>query len=325
MEVNKNQNIGERFREFFLKKEGVPFVRRKEVDWKIVRKYFAISLGVGLLFLLLLPNSPPESKEFREQSDLVTSGRVSSVDPARDVVEQFESGQRVRDSVPRDLGYLMATAPASPSGGASDRNSVMVVTRGGDDARTQVPPGARIPIRLVEKAIVAGQSMPVVGNVLRDFVQEGEVAVPKGSKLFGEISFESDSERARVDWRTIQFPDGRMRPISAIGVSSDGQVGVEGKIHSEAMKNVVGQTLTRFIAAYAEGSMQRGAMGGNPGGHENGLKNAVSETAKDRADAWAEDLKKEKRWIEVDPQMEFLAILTGSFRFREPGATYGGQ
>ncbi|MFN9066383.1 MAG: hypothetical protein ACK5V3_04090 [Bdellovibrionales bacterium] len=115
----------------------------------------------------------------------------------------------------------------------------------------------------------------------------------------------------------------RERPLSAIGVGSDGQVGVDGRVHSETMKNVIGQTMTRFIGAYAEGSMQRGSLGENPGGAENGLKNAISETAQDQAERWADDLKKEKRWIEISNRTEFYAVLTANFAFRDPGATYG--
>jgi hypothetical protein len=51
------------------------------------------------------------------------------------------------------------------------------------------------------------------------------------------------------------MPDGRERAFSAVSVDLDGQVGVQGRIHSDGVKNAVGQTLSRFIGAYAEGSM----------------------------------------------------------------------
>ena len=105
----------------------------------------------------------------------------------------------------------------------------------------------------------------------------------------------------------------------------DGQVGVEGRIHSDAIKNTIGETITRFIGAYAQGSIQQGSLGAAPGGSENGLKNAVAETANARADAWGEDLKKEKKWIELEAGTESYAVLTQSFVFRDPGATYGGH
>jgi type IV secretory pathway VirB10-like protein len=165
--------------------------------------------------------------------------------------------------------------------------------------------------------------MPVIGIVSKDVLQEGELAIPQGAKLFGEASFNDSTERADIAWRAIQLPDGRGRQISALGVGLDSQIGVEGRVHSEALKNAVGQTLTRFIGAYAEGSMQRGVLGASEGGSENGLKNAIAATAKDRAEAWAETMKKEKKWIEIDAGQEVSAVLTQAFPFREPGNTNG--
>lgn len=132
-------------------------------------------------------------------------------------------------------------------------------------------------------------------------------------------SFDDSSDRAQVVWKSLQFSDGRERQLSAVGISYDGQGGVEGKTHSEAIKNTVGLTLTKFIGAYAEGSMQKGPLGANAGGDDNGMKNAVAETAKDRADSWAHDLQKEKKWIELDSYTESIAVLSSPFIFRDPG------
>ena len=89
------------------------------------------------------------------------------------------------------------------------------------------------------------------------------------------------------------------------------------------MKNAVGQTLTRFVGAYAAGSMNTGMLGANQGGHENGLRNAVAQTATDRANAMGEDLQKERKWIELDGGTETTAVLSQPFTFRDAGATYG--
>jgi type IV secretory pathway VirB10-like protein len=199
----------------------------------------------------------------------------------------------------------------------------MILARGGEDAKTHVPPGGRVPVHLTERIAVSATAMPVIGIVARDYVQGDIVAIPAGSKLLGQVTFDANGDRAKVEWQSIEFESGQQHQFSAVGIGSDGQLGVQGNIQSNAAENIIGATLTRFIGAYAEGSMERGALGGNPGGSDNGRKNAVSETAKDQADAFAETLKKEKRWIELDPGMEFFAVLTSSFTFREVGATYG--
>lgn len=199
----------------------------------------------------------------------------------------------------------------------------MVLVRQGADSGVSVPAGTRLRVRLLERAIVGSQAMPVIGEVTADLMWDGSPVIRKGAKIFGEISFDEATERAKVDWKAVQLPDGRERPLVGIGIGEDGQVGVEGNVQSQVLRNVAGQTLTRFVAAYAEGSIRRGPLGSSEGGSENGLKYAVAETAKDRANAWAEDLSKEAKWIEVSPNQSFVIVLTQAFVFRDPGFTHG--
>lgn len=321
MEVTKG-GLTDRLQSIFLK-EPVPFSGRREVNWKAVKYSLLGTIGLAVFVLLLLPAPNPEVASFQDKGE-VNSGvnQTSEANPTAETAAQLESARMNLNAVPRSLQHLYSSSQGGPSSGTSrDRNSSMIVTRGGLDLKTQVPPGSRIRVRLLSNATVANQSMPVIGIVTSDFVHEDSVAISSGSKVFGEVSFDG-SDRAQVTWKAVQMPDGRERAFSAVSVSKDGQVGVAGKVHSDAVKNTVGQTLTRFIGAYAEGSMQRGALGGNPGGSENGWKNAFAETAKDRAEALAEDMKKERRWIEIGPELEFYAVLTSPFIFREPGGSY---
>lgn len=319
MEIATKPSFRERLRSRFFK-EKIPFATRADINWKSVQKCGLVSLALGILVLLFLPTPKPEETSFHEKAEVGSTAHSSN--DAQDATEQAVN-QMNQGALPSPSGHINQGGGGGLAGSGPDRTASMILTRGGQDSKTQMPAGSRIVVRLIEKATVANQGMPVIGIVAYDFVHEDTVAIPQGSKVFGEASFDGSSDRAKVDWKSIQLPDGRERQIAAIGVGSDGQVGVEGNVHSNAVKNTVGQTLTRFIGAYAEGSMQRGALGGNPGGSDNGWKNAIAETAKDRADALAEDLKKEKRWIELNAGMEFYAVLTQVFVFRDPGATYG--
>lgn len=305
-------------------KEKAYFLNRREINWSSLGKCGALALVIGIVGILMLPAPKEEVGDFHQQAAAGENPRPVSSDPTEETINQLGGGSYSR-SVPANLEHLYAPTygggPSSPGG--NERDSSMILARGGLDSKTQVPPGSRISVRLYEKAVVANQGVPVIGVVMKDYVHEDAVAIPQGSKLFGDVSYDDGGDRANVSWKSVQFPDGRERPLSAIGVGADGQVGVSGRVHSEALKNTVGQTLTRFIGAYAEGSMQRGALGGNPGGTDNGWKNAIAETAKDRAENWADDLKKEKRWIEVSNQTEFYAVLTATFAFRDPGTSYG--
>lgn len=322
MEIATSATFVDRMKNLALKEKSY-FLSRREINWSSLGKCAALALVMGIVGILLIPAPKEAPQNFTEQAQPGERPRLHESDPTQETILQLSRGSFSRKT-PADLSHLYSSPTNGMSGGSGDlKNSSMILGREGLDARTQIPAGSRIAVRLIEKAIVASQGMPIIGVVSHDYVHEGSVAVPQGSKLFGDISFENSGERASVTWRSVQFPDGRERPLSAIGVGSDGQVGVEGRVHSETLKNVIGQTMTRFIGAYAEGSMQRGSLGENPGGAENGLKNAISETAHDQAERWADDLKKEKRWIEISNKTEFYAVLTANFAFRDPGATYG--
>lgn len=322
MEIATRISFFDRMKNLAFKEKSY-FLSRREINWSTLGKCAALALVLGIIGILLIPAPKEAPQNFTEQAHPGERPRLEASDPTQETIQQLSRGSYSR-TAPADLSHLYASPSSGGSGDSGDsKNSSMILGRGGLDSRTQLPAGSRIAVRLIEKAILASQGMPIIGIVSRDYVHEGSVAVPQGSKVFGDVSFENSGERASVTWRSVQFPDGRERPLSAIGVGSDGQVGVEGRVYSEAMKNLIGQTVTRFIGAYAEGSMQRGSLGENPGGIENGLKNAISETAHDQAERWADDLKKEKRWIEISNRTEFYAVLTANFAFLDPGTTYG--
>jgi hypothetical protein len=323
MEVAMKESFLERIKNIAFK-EKVYFLKRREINWASLAKCGMVALFIGVVGILLIPAPKEKVGEFYEQTGLQDDLLSSGSNPTQETLSQLGRGGFAAQT-PSSLDYLYAPSYRGGGSGSSGekRDSPMIMTRGGLDSKTQIPPGSRISVKLYERAVVASQGMPVIGVVTHDFVHEDSVAVPKGSKLFGDVSFDESEGRAQVNWKSIQFPDGRERPFSALGVGPDGQVGVPGQVHSEALKNTIGQAVTRFIGAYAEGSMQKGALGGNPGGSDNGWKNAIAETAKDRAENWTESLKKEKQWIEVSNSTGFYAVLTEAFAFRDPGSTYG--
>ncbi|MDZ4661257.1 MAG: TrbI/VirB10 family protein [Pseudomonadota bacterium] len=320
MEVTKNQNWFSRI--FF--KEAKPFIAKQDINWRRISHAGVVSVVVLVVVLLLLPESKLLTADFHEKADIGSVGASKSIegDPTNDALAQLEQSQMNARSVPSSKDYLGQSSGSGASSSGPDRSSSMIIARSGVDGKTQLPAGTRLSIKLAHKIIVSNQAMPIIGIVTKEVVHEDSVAIPQEAKIFGEASFDDSSDRAQVSWKSVQFPDGRERQLSAVGISADGQGGVEGKTHSEALKNTVGLTLTKFIGAYAEGSIQRGPFGANAGGDGNGMRNAVAETAKDRADSWAHDLQKEKKWIVLEAGNESLAVLSTAFVFRDPGA-YG--
>lgn len=330
MEIISKQALLQRIKEFLLK-DSKPFMKKREVNWNKIKVLIILVIVILILGITFWPITKPQETSFHEKTN---SGTVVSApsenDPTQETVNQLQASGANTASVHSSLNYLYKeNSPASIGGGGSarsgtsDRNGTMILSRGGNDSRTQLPAGTRFLVRLAEKTIVANQAMPIMGFVSKDVMQENDVAIPQGAKLIGDISFDDSTERAQISWTSIIMPDGRERPLSGIGVGRDGQVGVDGNVKSESLKNTTGQAMIRLIGAYAEGSMSRGQFGSNDGGHGNGMKNAIAETAKDRANSLAEDMKKEKKWIELQMGVEFYTVLNQPFLFRAPGATYG--
>jgi hypothetical protein len=309
-------------------KEPKPFTSKREVNWSKVQTWAIVLVGLVILGIIVMPSSRPDLDTFHEKADKgsLAQIKVAENDPTQETIRQFQESQANVRQVHGSLDYLYRPSSPIGSGGGSstpDRNSSMILSRGGSDTRTQLSAGTRVTIRLIGKATIANQGMPVVGIVSNDVSVESGIAIPSGSKVLGEASFDEESERASIVWRSLILPDGRERPFSAIGIGRDGQVGVNGKVYSDGVKNAVGQTLTRFVGAYAAGSMNTGAFGANQGGHVNGMRNAVAQTATDQANAMGEDMQKERKWIELSGGAETVAVLNQPFMFRDPGATYG--
>jgi len=324
--VEKEVNLD--FKNYFLK-EPRPFTSKREVNWSKVQTWAIVAVGIVIFGIIVMPSSQPDQETFHEKAEKgsLAKAQLAENDPTQETIRQLQESQASVRQVHGSLDYLYR--PSSPAGSGSgggsgpDRNSSMILSRGGIDTRTQLSAGTRVTIRLTNKVTIANQGMPVVGIVSQEVATESGTAIPSGSKVLGDASFDEESERASISWRSIILPDGRERPFSAIGVGRDGQVGVGGNVQSDGVKNAVGQTLTRFVGAYAAGSMNTGAFGANQGGHTNGLRNAVAQTATDRANAMGEDLQKERKWIELQNGSETIAVLNQPFTFRDAGATYG--
>lgn len=304
-----------------------PFTTKRDVKWG---KVYWWSIGILLLILMLIlcwPNSTLEQTSFKEKIDEkpISKGRDSVDDPSDETIRQFEEARANANQVHSSLDYLYRPDSTSNGGNRNnpDRNSSMILNRGGADSRTQLLAGTRVTIRLNGNTTIASQGMPVIGHVVKDIYGDSGVAIPSGSKVLGDASFDEDSERASISWRSIILPDGRERPFSAIGVDRNGQVGVSGAIHSDRVKNAVGQTITRFVGAYAAGSMTSGMFGASQGGNSNGIRNAIAQTATDRANAMGENLQKERKWIELQAGVVTVAVLNQPFSFRDAGALNG--
>lgn len=316
--VNNLQNT-------FLKEER-PFTKKRDVNWSRVQIFSVVFISLLVIAILVWPTSPEVQTTFYEKGGIAKPSLPEmSPDPSQEAFKQFKGGGSSGNQVHSSLDYLYGrnTASSGGSGNQANRNSGMIISRNGFDSRTQLSPGTKINIVLLQSVTVEAQSMPIQGKVTSDVEADSGLAIPAGSKALGEVSFDSSSERTTVVWRTIILPDGRERPFSAQGMGGDGHVGLNVRVHSTEAKNVVGLTVTKFVGAYAAGSLNMGPFGANPGGNKNGLKNAIAETASERANRMGESWQKERKWVELDAGTLIPSVINQPFSFREPGSTNG--
>lgn len=310
-------------------KEQKPFTNKREVNWKFLSILGVAIVLIVIIVVIFIPQAVPIQDVFHEKTQDGSVITTTENNPTEQTADQFQRGSVNLENVHTSLDHLYA--PTSGGGGnvgnsgGKERNATMILARSGSDTKNQLSAGTRIFIKLTDKIIVSTQALPLVGSVTKDVIHDDELAIPQGSKILGTVSFDDSSERANITLTHIIFSDGRERQISAVAIGGDEQVGVEGNIKSNALQNTAGLALSRFVGAYAQGSMSTGQFGAQTGGSKNGIKSAISATAEDRANAYAEDMKKQKKWIELTSGTQFIAVLGQSFIYREPGGTNGGR
>jgi type IV secretory pathway VirB10-like protein len=199
----------------------------------------------------------------------------------------------------------------------------MIIARD-NDSSTTLPPGTKFWVRLLQNVTVTQRAMPVIGVIIKDVESSlpgggGALAIPQGAQVFGEGAVDHDSGRASLSFKSIILPDARSMKLSGLALGEDNQAGVDGHYHSDAVKNTAGIMISNFVTGLAEGSITRTPFGASQGGLQNGLLQGATDTAKERTQAWSEDWKKPKEWIELDQGTQFQVILSEPFIFREPG------
>lgn len=295
---------------WFFFKEASSFSDKSTISWKRIGVMGGIVLGVFIILVFVFAGDPQRVADFAEknQGQPQTSAPPSTTSNAS---QPFGAGS---------VGY---TYPLQSGGSNSqkNRNTQMILARQGDTSN-QLPPGTKFVVALADNATITSQSQPVIGLVNQDVVTDYGVAIPKGTKIFGEASFDKDAKRANVQWRTLILDGGVSKSISGIALGSDNQPGIDGEVHSDSFKNTAGSLLTRFVAGVADGTVTRTQTGESTGGIQNGLLTGVSDTARERADSWAEDLKKERAWIVLRKGTQAQIILIEGFTFRDPGGVH---
>ncbi len=92
----------------------------------------------------------------------------------------------------------------------------MIVGLKGGNAKTQIRAGQRLPIRILDKFVVAQDQVPILAELLFDSTTDSGLKLPAGTRFYGEASFQKGGDRAGIQFRQISLPYGQIRPITAL-------------------------------------------------------------------------------------------------------------
>ncbi len=308
----------EKIKNLFLK-EPLPFTNKRDLNWIFIKKAALASFTLLIVCLLLMPTPETSHADFAEERPQTYQEKEDEVERINKETLSVMGGFSQSGRTPKNLDHLYAQKQASSG---SKGSTSMVIARTDLQSGNTLPMSFPIPLMLPASINVESQQIPVMAVVTNDVYYKDNLAIPRGSALFGHARI-ADNDRVQIDWTQVQFENGNEKKIQATTFGSDGRMGVVGISNGNGTTNAVGQALTRMIGAYAEGSQETGPFGANRGGHTNGLRNAVAETARDRSEAWAQDLQKQIRWVTLKEGTAFTALVTQPFIFRDPGAQYG--
>lgn len=291
--------------------DPVSFSNKRRINLRGIAWCLCGFVIIFCLVVLVVPAPEEPTRNYREQTR--ESGESSTVGGA--VPATTPQNPLSPTSIRSAVGS--GTVGGSGSHGVN-RNTSMIIARD-NDLSTTLPPGTKFWVKLSQAATITNRTLPVIGVIVSTVSSGNSIAIPENAQIFGEAILDSESERAQITLKSIMFPDGRSKTLSALALGFDNQSGVEGKYHSDALKNTVGQFVSRFVGSVAEGTITRTPFGSNQGGIQNGLLQGVADTAKDRTNSWSEDLKKPRAWIDLEAGARFQVILSQPFTFRDPG------
>ena len=108
--------------------------------------------------------------------------------------------------------------------------------------------GYHIGARTETSASTASQNVPVVAEVQYDYLRDGKVLIPAGSRAIGKLTQADQSGNVGVAFSTLQFPDGSSIEITAVALDKN-MMPIKGIVTG---KNIAKQFLVATMAGLGE-------------------------------------------------------------------------
>lgn len=294
-----------KLKDLFIKKK-TNLTTKKDLDFKNLAIVFFSIVSLFLILGMLMPTE--DSRVFRQ----IAKDPPPHVEPstANDVEE------RPINSASKIWGSSSSGISGGQRGGGSqvNYNTAMVIGSKNGNSKNELHAGTKIRLQILDKFVASQEGTPVIAKSIEEASSDSGNSIPEGSLFYGEASYQPSSGRASIQFKKVSYPNGMIRDIAVFVVGNDGMSGLEGNVKSDSIKNSTGQIITTFVGSLAGGSVERDFMGNSKGGINNGLLQAISETARDRAQKFGESMKNAREWIEVPAGTVCDAVIQQSYQ-----------
>jgi len=272
-----------------------------------------IKIAIGSVLLILIwfftrSIGPKPSRILQTQENLSEAISNASQTPRYERA-QYENMQ----------SYLTRNNPVH----SSFLGNSQILTNQEVDDNMKLLSGTLIPAITLNKIVSGDVDLPTLAIVTEDIYHPitSLLAIPHGSKLIGQTSYDEKLKRIYVHFNTLISPSQKKLSLSGLALDKKDEAssGLSGKYHSEELKRIAGQILSTFVAGAA--TQLKEAISG-PFGlsvSNNSLSNAllegVSQASLSQGQRFTESLKNTQGYVEVSQGTPILVFLTSDFLF----------
>jgi hypothetical protein len=222
-----------------------------------------------------------------------TLASIPPMDPALEAYRQAKAGNPVPQPLPVVANVPPPTQPPVPAHNEGDplKKSSLVFVRDNSGASANVirpasmmtgpallerrstallPNGSRLVARL-QSAVSTAVKAPVVAAIEYNYERDGEIIIPAGAKVLGDLQQANRNGNIGIHFHTLQMPDGTTEKIDATSMSLT-YGPLKGSVAGgNALKRILVRSMTGVgtMAAYLVGGP--GGFGGTSGQLDNSI------------------------------------------------------
>lgn len=237
----------------------------------------AVVVGLWCIYAFSAPSAAPSRVNRDEQILMARLMPKEEVTPNYiETIGGNKESNREEELEAKKVKEEKAEAVPNPS---TNVGSMMIFTSaggaGGAFGTLGLPLGTELRAVLEKSVVADDQAVPVIARLLDDFRKDGQVVVPRNTRIFGSTQGMMEN-RVEVRFSKLVMPDGKEYAFSGIAMDATGGGGIQGDLKRKwgaRGRNVVGNAILGAASVFAPmgGSFADSAVRGAQSGATNEL------------------------------------------------------